>query len=133
MVYEDYFSGERRFEEMKRKARFQPENVFNLICNTKIFSSLSAQLTFNYRSQRLNYYPDYTYYPGIRYLTKKIRPCANFDINLNQKIKYLTFFLKINNLLDDKTPTQFGNSISDLDYPNPGRRIFAGIKLKMTD
>ncbi|MFH1336249.1 MAG: TonB-dependent receptor [Candidatus Zixiibacteriota bacterium] len=133
LVYEDYFSGERRFEEMKRKARFQPENVFNLICNTKIFSSLSAQLTFNYRSQRLNYYPDYTYYPGIRYLTKKIRPCANFDINLNQKIKYLTFFLKINNLLDDKTPTQFGNSISDLDYPNPGRRIFAGIKLDITD
>jgi outer membrane receptor protein involved in Fe transport len=133
LVYEDYFSGERRFEEMKRKARFQPENVFNLNCNAKIFSSLSAQLTFNYRSRRLNYYPDYTYYPVIRYLTKEIRPCANFDINLNQKIKSLTFFLKINNLLDDKTPTQFGNSISDLDYPNPGRRVFGGIRLEVRD
>lgn len=133
LVYDDYFSGERRFEEIKRRARFQPENVFNLNCNTKIFSSLSAQLTFNYRSQRLNYYPDYTYYPKIRYLVKRIRPCANFDVNLNQKIKYLTFFLKINNLLDDKMPTQFGNSISDLDYPNPGRKIFTGIKLDITD
>ncbi|HEX7401436.1 MAG TPA: TonB-dependent receptor, partial [candidate division Zixibacteria bacterium] len=133
LVYDDYFSGERRFEEMKRKARFQPENVFNLNCNTKIFTSLSAQLTFNYRSRRLNYYPDYSYYPEIRYLTKKIKPCANFDINLNQKVKSLTFFFKINNLLDGKIPTQFGNSISDLDYPNPGRRVFAGIKLNITD
>jgi hypothetical protein len=30
-------------------------------------------------------------------------------------------------------PTQFGNSISDLDYPNPGRKIFTGIKLDITD
>jgi outer membrane cobalamin receptor len=133
LVYEDYFSGERRFEEMKRRARFQPENVFNLNCNAKIFPSFSAELTFNYRSRRLNYYPDYSDYPEIKYVTKKIRPCANFDINLNQKVKSLTFFLKINNLLDDKTPTQFGNSISDLDYPNPGRRIFAGMKLNITD
>jgi vitamin B12 transporter len=133
LVYEDYFTGERRFEELKRKARFQPENVFNLNCNAKIFLSLSAQLTFNYRSRRLNYYPDYSNYPEIRYLTKTIRPCANFDINLNQKVKSITFFLKIDNLLDDKAPTQFGNSISDLDYPNPGRRVFGGIKVNITD
>ena len=133
LVYEDYFSGERRFEENKRKARFQPENVFNLNCNAKIFPSLSAELTFNYRSRRLNYYPDYSYYPEIRYLIKTIRSCANFDINLNQKIKSLIFFLKVNNLLGDKTPTQFGNSISDLDYPNPGRRVFGGIKLELTN
>jgi hypothetical protein len=39
--------------------------------------------------------------------------------------------LKINNLWGDKTPTQFGNSFSDLDYPNPGRKIFGGIKFEI--
>ncbi len=133
LVYDDYFSGEKRFEQMKRKARFLPENNFNLNLDMKIYSSLSTQLAFNYRSEKLNYYPDYTYYPEIRYSTKKIKPFANVDINFNQKINSLTFFLKINNIFDDKTPTQFGNSISDLDYPNPGRKVFAGIKLEMTD
>lgn len=133
LVYDDYFSGEKRFEEMKRKARFLPGNNFNLNLNIKTFSSLSTQLAFNYRSDKLNYYPDYTYYPEIRFLTKRIKPSANVDVNINQKIKSLTFFLKFNNLFDDKTPTQFGNSISDLDYPNPGRRIFAGIRLDALD
>jgi outer membrane cobalamin receptor len=133
LVYDDYFTGEKKFEEMKRKARFLPEHIFNLNLNRNIFSSLSAQLAFNYRSKKLNYYPVYTYSPEIIYLTKKIKPCANFDINFNQKIKSLTLFVKINNLFDDKTPTQFGNSISDLDYPNPGRKFFAGIKLEMGD
>jgi outer membrane cobalamin receptor len=133
LVYDDYFTGEKRFEEVKRKARFLPENIFNLNLNLKILPSLSTQLTFNFRSEKLNYYPDYSFYPEIRYLTKKIKSCANLDVNLNRKIKGLIFFVKINNLFDDKTPTQFGNSISDLDYPNPGRKVFAGIKLEITD
>jgi len=133
LVYDDYSTGEKRFEEMKRKGRFLPEHIFNLNLNQKIYSSLSAQLVFNFRSEKVSYYPVYTYYLEIIYLPKKIKPSANFDINFNQKIKSLTFFLKITNLFEDKTPTQFGNSISDLDYPNPGRKVFAGIKLEMTD
>jgi outer membrane cobalamin receptor len=133
LVYDDYFSGEKRFEEMKRKARFLPENSFNLNLNIKMFSSMSTQLTFNYRSEKLNYYPDYTYYPEIRFLTKRIKSSANVDLNINRKLKSLTLFLKFNNLFDDRTPTQFGNSVSDLDYPNLGRRVFAGIRLDITD
>jgi outer membrane receptor protein involved in Fe transport len=94
---------------------------------------LSTQVAFNFRSQKLNYYPDYSSSPEIRYLTKKIKSAANFDISFNQTVKNLTFFLKIDNLFEEKTPTQFGNSISDLNYPNPGRRIFAGIRLEMLD
>jgi outer membrane cobalamin receptor len=129
LVYDDYFSGEKRFEELKRKARFLPENIFNLNLNLRIFSSFSTQVSFNYRSKKVNYYPDYSSYPEIDYLTKRLPAYANVDLNLNQTIKNFTFFLKINNLGGDKTPTQFGNSISDLDYPNAGRKIFGGIKL----
>jgi outer membrane receptor protein involved in Fe transport len=99
--------------------------------NLKILSSLSAQVSFNYRTQKSNYYSDYSSYPEIKYLTKRIRPSANLDLNLNQKINLLTFSLKVNNLFNDKTPTQFGNSFSDLDYPNPGRKVYAGVKLEM--
>ena len=131
LVYADYFTGEKRFEELKRKARFQPEHSFNLNLNLKILSSLSAQFSFNYRTRKLNYYPDYSSYPEIKYLTKRIKPSANFDLNLSQKINLLTFSLKVNNLFNDRTPTQFGNSLSDLDYPNPGRKVYAGVKLEM--
>jgi len=133
LVYYDFLSGEKRFEELKRKARFLPENILNLNLNLKPLPSFSAQFAFNFRSEKLNYYPDYSSYPEIRYVTKSLKPTANLDINFNQTIKNLTFFLKVNNLFDDKTPTQFGNSMSDLDYPNPGRRIFAGIRLQMSD
>ncbi|MFH0930491.1 MAG: TonB-dependent receptor, partial [Candidatus Zixiibacteriota bacterium] len=133
LVYYDFSSGEKRFEELKRKARFLPENIFNLNLNLKIFSSFSTQVSFNYRSKKLSYYPDYSSYPEIKYLTKKLPAFANFDLNFNQVIKNFTIFLKINNLFEDKTPTQFGNSISDLDYPNPGRKIFGGIKLEIRD
>jgi outer membrane receptor protein involved in Fe transport len=133
LIYDDYFSGEKRFEEFKRRARFLPENVYNLNLNLKILSSLSTHLAFNFRSEKLNYYPDYSSYPEITYVTKKIDPSANFDINLNQQIRSLTFFLKVSNLFDDKTSTQFGNSLSDLDYPNPGRKIFAGIRLEASN
>lgn len=131
LVYDDYVTGEKRFEEFKRKARFLPENIFNLDLNLKVLSSLSCQLAFNFRSPKLNYYPDYSAYPEISYLTKKIKSSANFDINVNQTVKSLTFFLKVNNLFDDSTPTQFGNSLSDLNYPNPGRKVFAGMRLDM--
>jgi outer membrane cobalamin receptor len=131
LVYDDYFTGETRFEELKRKTRFQPEHSVNLNFNLKVFSSLSTQFSINYRSQKLNYYADYSSYPEIKYLTKRIRPSANFDFNLNQKINFFTFSLKVNNLFNDRTPTQFGNSFSDLDYPNPGRKIYAGIRLEM--
>ncbi len=133
LVYYDFFSGEKKFEELKRKARFLPENVFNLNLNLRIVRSFSTQLAFNFRSERLNYYPDYSSYPEIRYVTKKIKPTGSFDVNFNQKVKSLTFILKLDNLFDEKTPTQFGNSLSDLDYPNPGRKIFAGVKLEMSD
>jgi outer membrane cobalamin receptor len=133
LVYYDFFSGEKKFEELKRKARFLPENVFNLNLDLRIVPSFSTGLAFNFRSERLNYYPDYSSYPEIRYVTKKIKSAANLDINFNQKVKSLSFLLKIDNLFDEKTPTQFGNSLSDLDYPNPGRKIFAGIRLEMSD
>jgi outer membrane receptor protein involved in Fe transport len=107
--------------------------VFNLNLDLRIVPSFSTGLAFNFRSERLNYYPDYSSYPEIRYVTKKIKSAANLDINFNQKVKSLSFLLKIDNLFDEKTPTQFGNSLSDLDYPNPGRKIFAGIRLEMSD
>jgi outer membrane cobalamin receptor len=133
LAYDDYFTGEKRFEEFKRKARFLPENILNLDLNVKVLSSLSCQLAFNFRSRKLNYYPDYSSYPEISYLSKKIRSSANFDIDVNQTIRSVTFFLKVNNLFDDRTPTQFGNSLSDLNYPNPGRKVFAGMKLEMPE
>ncbi len=133
LVYDDYFTGEKRFEEFKRKARFLPENILNLDLNAKVLSSLSCQLAFNFRSRKLNYYPDYSFYPEVSYPTKTIESSANFDINVNQTVKSLTLFLKVNNLFDDRTPTQFGNSLSDLNYPNPGRRVFAGMRLEMPE
>ncbi|MDP3025532.1 MAG: TonB-dependent receptor, partial [candidate division Zixibacteria bacterium] len=90
LVYDDFFSGEKRFEELKRKARFLPENIFNLNLNLKIFSSFSTQVSFNYRSKKLSYYPDYSSYPDIKYLTKKLPAFANFDLNFNQVIKNFT-------------------------------------------
>jgi outer membrane receptor protein involved in Fe transport len=78
----------------------------------------------NWTDQSVNYYPDYSNPPHVGYLEKTIKPHTNVELHLSQKLgSGIDINLSVINLLDEKVPTQFGNTTKDRDFPNPGRKV----------
>ena len=132
LVYYDFFTGEKKIENVERKARFTPAHKVNFDLSRKIFINLTANLVFNWTDKRVNYYSDYSNYPRINYLEKTIPTRTNVELHLSQKLRSgVELNLSVINLLNEKIPTQFGNTIEDRDFPNLGRRVNVGIQFKI--
>jgi outer membrane cobalamin receptor len=132
LVYQDYFSGETKFQDQTRKARFTPENSFALKFLLNPISKIKSNLLAQWTDERINYYPDYDNYPEILNEEKAIPSHLNFDFS--SEIKFFSSFsliFSVFNLFDEKTPLQFGNQINDRDFPNPGRRIKTSLKFEI--
>lgn len=127
-----YYADQKEFENVERKARFTPKHKINFELGRRIFSHLKANLILNWTDKRVNYYSDYSNFPQIGYLEKTIKPHTNLELHLNQKLgSNMEFNLSLINLLDQKVPAQFGNTITDGDFPNPGRTVKAGLRFKI--
>jgi outer membrane cobalamin receptor len=127
-----YYADQKEFENVERKARFIPIHKINFNLNAKMFAHLTGNLVFNWTDKRVNYYSDYSNYPHINYLEKTIEPHTNIELHLSQKVKSnVELNLSVTNLLDEKVPTQFGNTIKDRDFPNPGRRVNMGLRFEL--
>jgi outer membrane cobalamin receptor len=132
LVYYDFFTDQKEFENVERKARFTPRNKINFDLSRKIFSRLTANIVVNWIDQSVNYYPDYSNSPQVGYLEKTIKPHTNVELHLRQKLgNGVEINLSVINLLNEKVPTQFGNTTKDRDFPNPGRRVNVGIEFKI--
>ncbi|KPL04301.1 MAG: hypothetical protein AMJ73_04375 [candidate division Zixibacteria bacterium SM1_73] len=132
LVYYDFLTDQRKFEDVERKARFTPRHKINLALSRNIFSHLKTTLVINWTDKRVNYYAEYSKLPHIGYLEKTIKSHTNVELHFSQKLnRGLEMNLSLINLLDEKVPTQFGNTIEDRDFPNPGRRINIGLRFKI--
>jgi len=132
LVYDDFFTNEKKFENVERKARFTPGRKINFNLSAKMFAHLTGNLVFNWTDKRVNYYSDYSNSPHIDCLEKTIDPHTNVELHLNYKLRSgLELNLSMINLLDEKVPTQFGNAVKDRDFPNLGRRVDVGIGFKI--
>lgn len=115
LVYDDYFTNQKEFENVERKARFTPRNKINFDLSAKMFAHLTGNLVFNWTDKRVNYYSDYSTSPHIGYLEKTIEPHTNVELHLSQKLgSGIDINLSVINLLDEKVPTQFGNAVKGL-------------------
>jgi outer membrane cobalamin receptor len=132
LVYYDFFTDHKEFENVERKARFTPRHKINLNLSRQILAGLKADFVLNRTDRRVNYYSDYSNSPQIGYLEKTIKPHTNLELHLSQKLgSTLEFNLSVINLLDEKVPAQFGNTIKDGDFPNPGRTVKTGLRFKI--
>jgi len=122
-----------KFAKSERDARFVPNQTFNIDLNWKIKQTSQANLSFQYTGKRINYYADEDYIdPNIYYLKKKIPSSVLINLSFNHHLnKNLQFIFRLENLLDDRTPTQFGNSLKDKDYPNPKRNVTVGLRFDL--
>jgi outer membrane cobalamin receptor len=127
-----YYADQKEFENVERKARFTPKHKINFELGRRIFSHLKANLIFNWTGKRVSYYSDYSNFPQIGYLAKTVKPHTNLELHLSQKLgSTLEFNLNLINLLNEKVPAQFGNTLKDRDFPNPGRTVKAGLRFKI--
>ncbi|MFQ6031330.1 MAG: TonB-dependent receptor domain-containing protein, partial [Candidatus Zixiibacteriota bacterium] len=132
LVYYDFFTDQKKFENVERKARFTPGHKINFKLSAKMFAHLTGNLVFNWTDKRVNYYADYSTFPHIGYLEKIIKPYTNLELHLNQKLGCdVELNFSVINLLDEKVPAQFGNTVKDRDFPNLGRRVNVGVRFKI--
>ncbi|OGC42654.1 hypothetical protein A2Y85_01775 [candidate division WOR-3 bacterium RBG_13_43_14] len=119
-------------ENISRGAAFVP--LYNLTLKTWIKLPYAMQLgaSFVQVGERVNYYPDYSDYPNVFMQTKTLNAYQIIDLSIERNFfGKISFVLGAKNLLNTAYATQFGYSIDDLDYPMPGRSIFARVKVKI--
>jgi outer membrane cobalamin receptor len=117
-------------EEVKRDAAFTPKYT----ASARLHFSLPYGYDFNieglYVATQVNYYVSYDEYPDITMDTKTLDSYIMLNIGFSKKVlNYLKLSVGAKNLLDKDHAKQFGNSMTDLDYPMPGRLFFARISM----
>lgn len=126
VIYSDWATGETRTEMVERRAAFIPWGELEMGLRMRIFSGTLLSITGHWRSDVVNYYPNYLNSPNVT-MDKKVIP-SYFIISFKLVQRFLggkgNLSLGVDNLLDSEIRTQFGNQIGDRDYPMP-RRCFS--------
>jgi outer membrane cobalamin receptor len=118
-------------EEIERDAAFTPKFTVSSTVNIRLPYQSYLNLTGIYTGKRVNYYANYSDdYPHVFMDTKTLEAYIIFDALISKKLfTFLTLALGAKNLFDTDYAVQFGNSMNDLDYPMPGRTLFAQLEL----
>jgi vitamin B12 transporter len=130
LQYLDFSTQEVRYQYVKRQHSYHPRIIISSELNWEVFNKINILVHNRYIAQRINYYPSYQQLPQIRYDTKIIS--GYYVVSLRTQYRFyknakLTF--TIDNLFNACYREQFGNTITDKDYPQPKRTIFMGVEL----
>ncbi len=109
--------------------------LYNLSFKVRIKLPYAVQLAASLvrAGESKNYYPDYGSYPDIVMRIKTLDAYQCVDLSVERDFMgVFTFVIGAKNLLNAGYATQFGYSIDDLDYPMPGRSIFARVKARIS-
>jgi vitamin B12 transporter len=124
LVFSDWSTGETRSEFVRRQAAFLPMLNLNAQASYRFHSGTRVKLSGRFETERLNYYPNYDSVPKVRMDTKRLPALAVLDCEVGQRfLKHWEAVLTVDNVLNRSYSEQFGNSISDRDYPMPGRSV----------
>jgi len=124
LVFSDWSTGETRSEFVRRQAAFLPKLNLNAQASYRFRFGTRVKLSGRFESERLNYYPNYDSAPRVRMDTKRLPAFAVFDFEVSHRfLRHWLVVLRLENVLNRSYREQFGNSISDRDYPMPGRTI----------
>ncbi len=118
------------FEEIDRPAAFTPKLTLASSFNFALPAGIKLNITGQYLSERVNYYPNYDDYPNVSMDTKKLGSKILINAALTATVyKNLSITAGIKNMADADYALQFGNTFDDLDYPMPRRTYFARLSL----
>ncbi len=120
-IYND-FAGLQKFETIERAARQLPQNRASI----KIYGNLSQRLAFNFSNTLTSkikfYYADYNGAPIVTMNEKTIDANIISDISFYYDCaKNTRIDFAVENLFNKNYARRFGSTISDRNYPMPGR------------
>ncbi len=118
-------------ESVERKTMAVPEHQARL---TIVYLSpwkTRLNLIARFLGERTFYYDDYSAYPTVTKLEKKIGGYNTLDFKVSHPFgKHWEGTFSILNLTDQSYLEQAGTSFTDQGYPAPGRSIMAGVSYK---
>lgn len=107
----------------QRFAIFTPKHYLKLGLDYNK-DKFSTSVLGRYVSRRLNYYSNWNAFPAVTMDTKSLTTYFVLDWNASWQLKSgAALRLSIANLFDRNYAERFGNTITDRDYPMPGRSI----------
>ncbi|MEK6647649.1 MAG: TonB-dependent receptor [Candidatus Firestonebacteria bacterium] len=113
--------------EIERVAANTPQNHINLGLNYETDFDLMVNLSGGYVGKRYRYYSNYSNYPVVSMDTKELPDYFVSDFKITQLLaKSINLFVGVDNIFDIKYKERLGSSITDSDYPVPGRAFTVG-------
>ena len=93
---------------------------------------LSLNINVQYVDDTYQYYANYAPWPatGVTTDKKNLDDYTLVDLRLTQAFKAGEIFMAADNIFNEDYANQFGVSITDRDFPMPGRNVRLGIKMK---
>ena len=112
--------------EVERNAAFTPKYVVSSTINFNLPYECALNLTGSYVAERVNYYANYDDSPNVTMDVKILDAYFNLNAGFSKQLFSLfTLSIGAKNVFDTEYAIQFGNTMTDLDYPMPGRTLFA--------
>ena len=119
--------------ESTRTLSYMPEHKLDLNMNYRDVFSIKG-LKFNadtqYVSETYQYYQNWSMWPVVSMDTKEQADYWLFNAKLTKEFKCAEVFFAVRNITDEEYAIQFGPSISDGDYPMPGRSFTGGASIE---
>jgi outer membrane cobalamin receptor len=127
----EQFNADGSNRDVERPAAFMPALTASSRWDIRLPGGLTLNLAGYYTSPRKNYYENWTQYPLITMDTKILRAFVLLNAGLTRTwFGHLSTAVGCKNILDERYATQFGNTISDLDYPMPPRTLYFQLTLE---
>jgi outer membrane cobalamin receptor len=112
-------------QEIERKAAFTPSFSISSRFNFRLPEEIELNISGQYVSRRVNYYPNYDDYPHVFMDAKYLKSYFVINTALTKTLlNHLTMTAGVKNILDTDYALQFGNTMDDRDYPMAGRIYF---------
>lgn len=122
LTYYDFMTGESRFAQVIRPMAFLP--VFSLTARGEysVLKQVTLVISSRFSSRRQSYYPIYHLDGSVRTEVKQLTPYLVFDAETQLRLfPHFILVPQVSNILNTRYAQQFGNSLTDRDYPMPGR------------
>ena len=125
-------TGRTIIEEVERVAAFTPRYRLSAGVVVTIPHDFVLALTGVLVAEQVNYYPSYENYPHVSMDEKVLDGYYVMNLNVTKSLfNTLTCGVGVRNIFDVGYATQFGFTIDDLDYPMPGRLVYAHVMCRM--
>ncbi|HRZ86755.1 MAG TPA: TonB-dependent receptor [bacterium] len=113
-----------------RRAAFIPRHMVNFGTSYEFPWKMRVEANGTLRTDRVNYYTDWTNWPNVGMNTKKLGEIFTVDLLVSQDLlKYANVYLLMRNLFDAEGSEMFGSSYNDRDYPIMPFYMETGVKV----